>query len=192
MNSGMVQSTRSVNIAKSNSKSCSIENRLAASSVQPVTEKRAKILIVDDENDILETLKLTLTVKLEHIEIITAVNALEALKVIKSADIDLMITDYRMPGMDGLQLLQQVAKIAPKVKRILMTAYPDVELAAAGLNDHGISYFISKPFDPLRFPQQVASCLLEQRRAAACDELARSAVDAARWWHGDGRPVFPF
>ncbi|NUO81685.1 sigma-54-dependent Fis family transcriptional regulator [candidate division KSB1 bacterium] len=70
-----------------------------------------------------------------------------ALQRFSEATPDIMISDYRLPGMDGLALLQQVKQRAPACEFILITAYGSIELAVQAMQ-HGASDFITKPFSP--------------------------------------------
>lgn len=142
----------------------------------------ARVLVVDDEEDILTTTAALLQRRLDHVVVRTAPSGPAALEALEEEPADLVITDYRMPQMNGLELLAAVSERHPDAKRILMTAYPDMYLAIEALNDQRISYFLVKPLDPQEFPQHVAQCLLDQRLEGARDALARSAMDIARRW----------
>lgn len=142
----------------------------------------ARILVVDDEEDILSTTAALLRRRLENVEVDTASSGAAALEAMRQGRVDLLITDFRMPHMNGLELLDAARDAAPQARRILMTAYPDMYLAIEALNDHRISYFLVKPLDPREFPRQVADCLLENRQDEARDALARSALDMVHRW----------
>lgn len=151
----------------------------------------ARILVVDDEEDILTTTAALLRRRLENVEVRTASSGAEALEALRERPADLLITDFRMPHMNGLELLEAASGLSPRTRRILMTAYPDMYLAIEALNDHRISYFLVKPLDPREFPLQVADCLLEGRRDGARDALARSALDMVHRWREESRGAAP-
>jgi two-component system NtrC family response regulator len=101
------------------------------------------ILIVDDEKNYLVVLEALLSP--EGYEIVTSEKAQEALRVIKEADVDLVLTDMKMPGMTGMELLEEAKKIKPEVPVIMMTAYGTIEMAVEAMKKHAYDY-ITKPF----------------------------------------------
>ena len=108
------------------------------------------LLVVDDEPDILRTLELLFRTGRPNLAVRTVPSAAEALAVLGSTTIDLLITDYRMPKMDGLRLVRQVRKGWPDCQSILLTAYPDLDVAVEALNSGHIRQFLVKPADPDR------------------------------------------
>jgi two-component system NtrC family response regulator len=102
------------------------------------------ILIVDDdEKNYLVVLEALLSP--EGYEIITADNARSALRLIEESDLDLVLTDMKMPGVSGMELLEQCKKINPEVPVIMMTAYGTIEMAVEAMKKHAYDY-ITKPF----------------------------------------------
>ncbi len=101
------------------------------------------ILIVDDEKNYLVVLEALLSP--EGYEVITVDNAIDALRLIRESDIDLVITDMRMPGTSGMELLQESKKIRPQLPVIIMTAYGTIEMAVEAMKKHAYDY-ITKPF----------------------------------------------
>jgi two-component system NtrC family response regulator len=101
------------------------------------------ILIVDDEKNYLVVLEALLSP--EGYEIITADNARSALRLIEESDLDLVLTDMKMPGVSGMELLEQCKKINPEVPVIIMTAYGTIEMAVEAMKKHAYDY-ITKPF----------------------------------------------
>jgi two-component system NtrC family response regulator len=101
------------------------------------------ILIVDDEKNYLVVLEALLSP--EGYEIITADNARSALRLIEESDLDLVLTDMKMPGVSGMELLEQCKKIKPEVPVIMMTAYGTIEMAVQAMKKHAFDY-ITKPF----------------------------------------------
>ncbi len=101
------------------------------------------ILIVDDEKNYLVILEALLAP--EGYEIITEDNAFNALRLIREADLDLVITDMKMPGMNGMVLLEEVKNIDPELPVIIMTAYGTIEMAVEAMKKRAYDY-ITKPF----------------------------------------------
>lgn len=81
----------------------------------------AKILVVDDEKGWLELLSYELSDKGHHV--VTAVNGKEAISKSSKENFHLVVSDFKMPGMDGIETLRAIKEIQPKVKTVLMTAY---------------------------------------------------------------------
>jgi len=103
-----------------------------------------KILVVDDEVNMRKILKAML-LKDKH-DVLLAAHGEEALKILKEQSVQLVISDIRMPRMDGLSLLDVIQKEFPTVLVILMTAHATVDAAVSALK-HGAFDFILKPFD---------------------------------------------
>ena len=103
-----------------------------------------KILIVDDEKSILDLLSMVF--KKEGYVIYTALSSQKALEILDEHDIDLVITDIRMPGMSGLDLLFHIKENYPDIPIIMITAYGSTREAVRALKAGALDY-ITKPFD---------------------------------------------
>ncbi len=101
------------------------------------------ILIVDDEKNYLVILEALLAP--EGYEIITEDNASNALRLLREADLDLVITDMKMPGKNGIQILEEAKNIDPELPVIIMTAYGTIEMAVESMKKRAYDY-ITKPF----------------------------------------------
>ena len=102
------------------------------------------VLVVDDEPKLCDLLSSALTQNDVHV--FTAGNGLQALAILEQEDIDLVISDWRMPGMDGPQLLAEVKVRYPQLPVIVMTAYSTVKNAVQSMRNGAYDY-IAKPFD---------------------------------------------
>ncbi len=105
-----------------------------------------KVLIVDDEETLTWSMAKSLSKDKEKYEVIIANNGREALAQLERSKIDLVITDIRMPDINGLDLLVKIRKEYPQTKVIIMTAYgsSDVQKEA---NQRGSLYYVEKPFE---------------------------------------------
>jgi DNA-binding NtrC family response regulator len=104
------------------------------------------VVIVDDEEMVLTSLSSFLSLETEY-EVKTFTLAKEALEFVRNNHVDLVISDYLMPEMDGLAFLVEVKKIKPEVPRIILTGYADKENAIKAINDVGLFQYIEKPWD---------------------------------------------
>jgi DNA-binding NtrC family response regulator len=109
-----------------------------------VLKERPVIFIVDDEKNTREGLKKAL--ESAGYRILLAADGEETLRIMKSERVDLLLTDLRMPGMDGLELLRKVIGIQPGVITILLTAYGTVETAVQAMKEGAYDY-ITKPIN---------------------------------------------
>ena len=104
----------------------------------------ATIVIVDDEPDLLNLLKLILSEKTDH-QVLTTSDPHQAIEWCKTYKADVLISDLRMPDMEGIELLKIMHKIDPKLPLILITAYGTIESAVEAMRHKAFDY-ISKPF----------------------------------------------
>lgn len=104
------------------------------------------LLFIDDEEGIRRSLVRAL--KHEAYNTYTAENGESGIHFIDNriAEIDFVISDYKMPGMDGLEALAAIGKISPDITRVILTGYATVEVAIKAANE-GIDGFLTKPFD---------------------------------------------
>ena len=107
------------------------------------TKNKAQILCVDDEPGILRALSWVLK---KDYSISTANSGEEALKILEDKDFDVIISDQRMPGMMGAELLEKARQIQPQAIRVLLTGYSDMEYVPDSINKGEIFRFIKKPW----------------------------------------------
>jgi len=109
----------------------------------------ATVLIVDDEPNIIEVLKLS--IQEEGMDVLTAGCGREALNILRKHEVDVVISDIRMPDISGVELLCEAEKVAPNAAFIMITAFSTPETVIEALR-HGACDYITKPFrmDDLR------------------------------------------
>jgi len=106
--------------------------------------KRLSILVVDDQPEIRAALRRCLNAYGN--KILEAGSGEDALSLVKSESIDAVVTDYDMPGMNGLELLKRLRIMKPAMRRILLTGRADVRIAARALNEGCVHRFLLKPW----------------------------------------------
>lgn len=103
-----------------------------------------KILVVDDEPDMLRLLSMILRDKTAY-DVTTTNNPVEALELARTGGFDILITDLKMPGLDGIELLNAVRGFDPDIPIIIITAFATAESAAEAMDKNAFD-FITKPF----------------------------------------------
>jgi DNA-binding NtrC family response regulator len=121
---------------------------------------KPRILVVDDEPVVRESLLNWFAEDGYPIEM--ADSGYEALQKMKESNWDILLTDVKMPGMDGLELQQQVKKLAPEVTVIIMTAYASVDSAMQAIKEGAYDY-VTKPLDPEDLTQIIERAWERQR-----------------------------
>jgi two-component system response regulator HydG len=124
-----------------------------------VSSLTKKILVVDDEIGIRQSLKKIL--EKEGFDVVTASNGDEAFKLIRGSDIDLLISDIRMAGMDGLELLKVCKSISPYTEVIMITGYASVDTAVDSMKQGAYDY-ITKPFKKADILKAVGKAIEKQ------------------------------
>lgn len=102
------------------------------------------VLIVDDEIQIIHALKRTL--HSTGYEILEATSPEAAMNILDNTRPDIIICDYNMPGMSGIDVLKYAKKVVPNAFRVLMTGHSDLSIAIAAINEGSIYYYIAKPW----------------------------------------------
>ncbi len=141
----------------------------------PAPAPKRTVLCVDDEPGILSALKRSL--RSSDVAVITATNGAQALEFMAELPIDLVISDMRMPGMDGAQLLERICRDWPDTVRILLTGYSDVAATILAVNRGRIFRYLQKPWDERELVETVREGLeLRQRLKDEARLLGMSAV----------------
>ena len=124
-----------------------------------MAESSVKILLVDDEENILRALSRLL----RDYPLTTASSGEEALQLAKEAVFDLVISDYRMPGMDGVTLLTEFRRIQPDSIRMILTGNADLKSMQHAINDAEVFRFINKPWNNFEIRHAVENGLEHKR-----------------------------
>ena len=132
--------------------------------VQEADEKFGRILLVDDEPAVLQALKRLLY---RQYQVFTANSGDEALAMLTDEPYDLIISDMRMPGMSGADLLKTCFERWPDMARVLITGYSDLESAVKAVNEGNIFRYVNKPWNN------------EQLRGIVADALQRNLLKYA-------------
>ena len=114
------------------------------------------LLFVDDESAILRSLK---RIFQDDYEILLAESGEEALEILERVKVHLVVSDFRMPGMDGLQLLNTIQEKWPETIRVMLTGYADVDTVMDDIDSGAIYRFISKPWEDEDIKQAVRLAL---------------------------------
>lgn len=141
------------------------------------------IVIVDDEEMVLQSLISFLTLETEY-AVKSFLSADEALHYIKGNEVDLVVSDYLMPEMDGISFLARVRELRPEVPRIILTGYADKENAIKAINDVGLFQYIEKPWDNrdllMVFRNGLERQTLLRQLQVKMDEINRSHAELLR------------
>ena len=133
-----------------------------------------KILCVDDEPNILSGYQRSLR---KQFDIDIAPGGAEALaKIEESGPYAVLVTDMRMPGMDGVQFLKEAQEVAPDSVRIMLTGNADQQTAAAAVNEGRIFRFLNKPCSPEELAQALTAGLEQYRLITAEKELLEKTL----------------
>jgi response regulator RpfG family c-di-GMP phosphodiesterase len=142
---------------------------------QSTASAKRTVLCVDDEPAILSALKRAL--RAPDIAVITATSGAQALEFMAELPIDLVISDMRMPGMDGAQLLERACRKWPDVVRILLTGHSDMAATILAVNRGRIFRYLQKPWDESELVESVREGLaLRQRLKDEARLLSMGAV----------------
>ncbi len=125
---------------------------------------KEKILVVDDDPDVREVIKLALEPKGYHI--LEAENGEVAIDTLKQGDnltaVGLILCDVRMPKVNGIGCFEYLRKLAPEIPFVMLTGYPDAQMAANFVNKGGKAYLV-KPIDREKLLETVVSFVREDK-----------------------------
>ncbi len=136
-------------------------------------EKKYTILYVDDEESNLRIFKNTFR---KQYNIITATSGAEALSLLDNQEIDLILTDQRMPGMSGVDFLKIAIEKYPELNRILITAYTDYDILQQAVNELKIFQYIEKPWKEEDIKSTIDSALEIHRLKTENQKLTSNLI----------------
>lgn len=146
------------------------------------TRRARTLLLVDDEENILAALKRLL--RRDGYHILTANGAQQALQVLAEHEVDVIVSDQRMPGMTGVELLRHAKELYPETVRIVLSGYTELQSILDAVNEGSIYRFLTKPWDDDRLRAHVAEAFKhkamddENRRLTRQVELANTELAA--------------
>lgn len=144
-----------------------------------MSAKKGRVLCIDDEPHVLRALQWLLQ---KDFEVHTCESAGEALRMLRAHDFDVVVSDQRMPGITGVELLRHVRKLAPRAMRILLTGYSDLDAMVKSVNESEVYRFVTKPWDVRTLPKLIAEAAEVARSEPAPPDsgAAREAAQPAR------------
>jgi response regulator RpfG family c-di-GMP phosphodiesterase len=135
------------------------------------------ILAVDDEPANLRMLERLFR---KDYRVLTATTGEEALAVLKQEEVSLIVTDQRMPGMSGTQLLRESLGTNPDAIKIILTGYSDIDALVEAINTARVYRFVSKPWDPTALKQVVQEAFREHEKFIQQKQLLQALTTLVR------------
>ncbi|SFF26702.1 Response regulator receiver domain-containing protein [Fontimonas thermophila] len=125
---------------------------------------KARVLFVDDEPRVLTTMRMLFR---NQYDVLTADSGQAALELLKTQAVDVIVSDQRMPGMTGIEMLRAARELNPAAMRILLTGYSDLNAIIGSINEGEIFRFINKPWSNDDLTATVARAVAAARASAA-------------------------
>jgi two-component system NtrC family sensor kinase len=135
------------------------------------------ILFVDDEEFVLTALQRHFLD--EDYTILTANSGREALAILENQPVQVVVSDFRMPEMNGGELLRQVSHQWPETVRIVLSGYADISAVISAINDGAIYKFVTKPWQEHELKAAIVEALEKQRSLVQMRKLAEQALAEA-------------
>lgn len=111
-----------------------------------MSDAQKAVLIVDDEEMVVISLRALLQLETEH-QVHSFTSPQEAAKFLETNTVDVCVSDYLMPGMNGIQFLTKAKGLQPEASRVLLTGHADKQSAIAAINQAGLFQYVEKPWD---------------------------------------------
>ena len=119
--------------------------------------KKHTILVVDHEESFIEYIQRMMSD--ENYNVITVASGREGLDVLKKQQVSMVISEYEIPLMNGLEFLEKVRIIYPNILTIMVTDHADIELVIKAINEAGVYKFLLKPLDDIDFKNMIKKTL---------------------------------
>jgi two-component system NtrC family sensor kinase len=111
-----------------------------------MTDSNAVVVIVDDEEMVITSLRALLQLETAH-DVHGFTDPTAAAKFLESNTVDVCVSDYLMPGMNGIQFLSRAKELQPEASRVLLTGHADKQSAIAAINQVALFQYVEKPWD---------------------------------------------
>ena len=134
------------------------------------------LLLVDDEENIIASLKRLL--RRDGYHIVTATSAAEGLQRLAENDVDVIVSDQRMPGMSGVEFLRRAKDLYPDTVRIVLSGYTELQSILDAINEGAIYRFLTKPWDDQLLRAHIAEAFRQKDMADENRRLAQQVEDA--------------
>ena len=145
--------------------------------------KRGTVLFVDDERRVLTSMRAMFR---RDYEVLLANSGAEALDLLRDHDVEVIVSDQRMPGMTGVEVLKAVKRLAPNAMRILLTGYADLKAIEASINEGEVFRYLTKPCPSEQLKEAIGLAV-----DAALDGTDETPARPVRPTSGDAKPRAP-
>ncbi len=139
-------------------------------------QRQRTLLLVDDEENILSALKRLL--RRDGYHIITADSAAQGLLRLAEQEVDVIVSDQRMPGMTGVEFLHRARALYPDTLRMVLSGYTELQSIIDAINEGAVYKFLTKPWDDERLRGHVADAFRQKEMADENRRLARQVANA--------------
>lgn len=138
-----------------------------------------RILFVDDEVNVLSSYKRTFRNKFDIVTMESAKDALQLLKERGKSPFSVIVSDFKMPEMSGLEFLKKANALSPNSVRVMLTGYADMDTSIAAINEGHIFRFLTKPCPPAILETSLKACLHQYELVMAEKELLRGTLQGS-------------
>lgn len=146
----------------------------------PEKTERQVVMLIDDEPMVIQSIKNFLTLETDY-DVLAFTSPVEALAALNARSVDVIISDYLMPDLNGIDFFLKAKEIQPQATRVLLTGYADKENAIKAINDVGLYQYIEKPWENedlrLVIRNAIEKRMLLKRLEAKVAELDRASSD---------------
>ncbi len=145
--------------------------------------ERHKLLLVDDEENVLKSLYRLF--REEEYDVHTVDNGSEGLKLLEKYDFSLILSDYRMPELNGVEFLKLAKEKSPDAIRMILTGFADVEVAISAINEGEVYKFIEKPWEDENLKVQIKRAIehyeLVKERKGLLEKVEKQNIELKEW-----------